>query len=104
MRSITIFAAILCLSSTAQSADRPLKIAVFGDSISAGVFATEPQGNPTQRFFSDAFKVAVDAVSATLKKIDLSDTDPANLKTSIKLQCLLEGKVTLLLLVIDITL
>ncbi len=79
MRLLISFFMLLCLSSSAHSADRPLKIAVFGDSVSAGVFATEPQANPSPRFFSDMIQVGLNVAQSMFRKIDIDDAKPENL-------------------------
>lgn len=79
MKTLVSFFMLLCLSSSAHSADRPLKIAVFGDSVSAGVLATEDRANPSRRFFSDLTKVGLEIARAMLNKISHDDAYPENL-------------------------
>ena len=42
---------LLCLNNTAFSNPRRLKVAVFGDSVTAGVFANEKMGAPSWEYY-----------------------------------------------------
>ena len=79
MKNVMIAIGAMLMAGSIQAADRPLKIAVFGDSVSAGVFSTEYLGRPTKRFYDDVIQTAARVASATIKKIDIDSDNPSSL-------------------------
>lgn len=73
-----LFYLTISLTSNILTAnERPVKIAVFGDSVSAGSFATEARLYPTRRFFDDFFKIGALSLDATIKGIGFDDKIPS---------------------------
>ena len=54
-----------------------VKIAVFGDSVSAGSFATEPMLYPTKRFFDDFITIGTRSLKATIEGVGFDDKIPS---------------------------
>ena len=77
LSKILLLLSVLSLSNTALSEDRPMKIAVFGDSVSGGSFATEPMLYPTKRFFDNFIQIGALSLQAQLKGIGFDDKIPS---------------------------
>ena len=65
IKKIFLLTSIL-LSTNSMAMKRPLKVAVFGDSVTAGVFADEEIGNPSSNFYEDIREVVKKILYASI--------------------------------------